>query len=456
MAISPVPDGRLRARLEAAPAPLFVAYAIIAAFSTYFCMYAFRKPFAAAKFGGEVFLGTHVSLKTALVISQIIGYALSKYIGIKVCPEVSPERRAATLVLLVCWAEAALVLLGAVPRDLRVVAIFLNGLPLGMVWGLVVWYLEGRRTSEVLLAGLSCSYIVASGIVKDIGRAMMEGAVADLWRKVPLIGEPVGALIGKVSEIWMPAVTGIHFLPPFLVSVWMLNQLPGPSAEDIATRSRREPMTAADRLAFVRQFLFGLALLCVAYFFLTAYRDFRDNYQVEIFDGLGYPYAQNKTIISRTETGVAFGVMAALAMLNFVKDNRRGLLAALLLMTSGVALLGLAPALLEARLVSGAQFMVLTGLGSYLAYVPFGSVLFDRLIASTRATGTAVFAIYLADALGYTGSVGVQLFKDLGRGQLSHLQFFEGYSYFTSAVGSICLLGSAAYFLRRQPQHATA
>src|SRR6267154_1003829 len=221
--------GRLTAWLEKAPAPAFAAYAIAAAFTTYFCMYAFRKPFAAAKFEGEFFLGSTVALKTALVISQIIGYALSKYIGIKVCSEVSATRRAITLVALIVWAELALIAYGLVPNNLKVMAIFFNGLPLGMVWGLVVWYLEGRRTSELLLAGLSCSYIVSSGIVKDLGRAMMEGVVAVWWRQAPLIGGPIGSALWKVSESWMPAIMGLHFLPLFLLAVWMLNQLPRPT-----------------------------------------------------------------------------------------------------------------------------------------------------------------------------------------------------------------------------------
>ncbi len=454
MTRQPSTKGILRARLETAPTSVFVAYAIVAAFSTYFCMYAFRKPFASAKFGGEFFLGSQVALKTALVISQIIGYALSKYIGIKVCSEVSPGRRAATLVFLICWAEAALLLYGVLPNDLKVIAIFLNGLPLGMVWGLVVWYLEGRRTSELLLAGLSCSYIVSSGIVKDIGRAMMEGGVAEWWHQVPWIGPGISSLLGKVSEGWMPAVTGLHFLPLFFLSVWMLNQLPRPTAADVTERAQRQPMTGTDRMAFIRQFLFGMVLLCIAYFFLTAYRDFRDNYQVEILDGLGYPYAQNKTIISKTETLVAFGVMGALALLNLIRDNRRGLLGAFGIMTSGVVLLGLATVLLDAGVLNGFWWMILTGLGSYLSYVPFGSVLFDRLIASTRVMGTSVFAIYLADAIGYTGSVGIQLFKDLGRGNLSHFGFFKGYSYFMCAVGAVCFISSGVYFLRQRPKAA--
>ena len=441
--------GRLTSWLEKAPTAVFAAYAIVAAFTTYFCMYAFRKPFAAARFDGEFFLHTKIALKTAIVIGQIIGYALSKYIGIKVCSEVSPARRALTLVVLIVWAELALVAYGLAPASLKVVAIFFNGLPLGMVWGLVVWYLEGRRTSELLLAGLSCSYIVSSGIVKDIGRAMLEGGVADWWRQAPLIGGSIGSLLGKVSESWMPAITGLHFLPLFLLAVWMLNQLLRPNKADVAARSERQTMRGADRLAFIRQFLSGMALLCLAYFFLTAYRDFRDNYQVEIFDGLGYPYAQNKAIISKTETLVAFGVMGALALLTFIKDNRRGLIGAFSIMTGGVVLLGAGTMLFDAGAINGFWWMTLTGLGSYLAYVPFGSVLFDRLIASTRVAGTAVFAIYLADAIGYTGSVGVQLFKDLAQSNISRLGFFKGYTYFMSVLGATCLLASCAYFLRR-------
>src|SRR5438105_12020708 len=442
--------GMLTSWLENAPAPLFAAYAITAAFSTYFCMYAFRKPVAAAKFEGEFFLNSAVALKTAIVISQIIGYALSKYIGIKVCSEVSPTRRAITLVALIAWAELALVAYGLVPNNLKVAAIFFNGLPLGMVWGLVVWYLEGRRTSELLLAGLSCSYIVSSGIVKDIGRAMMEGGVADWWRQVPLIGQVFGALLGKVSESWMPAIIGLHFLPLFLLAVWMLNQLPRASASDVAARSARNTMTGADRLAFVRQLLLGMILLCVAYFFLPAYRDFRDTYHVELFDGLGYPYELNKAIISKTETLAAFGVIGSLALLTFIKDNRRGLLGAFSIMIGGLLILGVSTVLLDAGLINVFWWMTLTGLGSYLAYVPFGSVLFERLIAATRAAGTAVFAIYLADAIGYTGSVGVQLFKDLSHSEMSRLSFFKGFSHFLCIVGVTCLITSCVYFLRQR------
>src|SRR5438105_1950456 len=103
--------------LKRAPRGWFSLYAGAVAFCTYFCMYAFRKPFTAASFSGLTFLGTRVALKTAFVISQVLGYALSKYIGIKVCSEAPRSRRAALLVWLILSAQAALLLFAVLPGD---------------------------------------------------------------------------------------------------------------------------------------------------------------------------------------------------------------------------------------------------------------------------------------------------------------------------------------------------
>jgi len=125
-------------------------------------------------------------------------------------------------------------------------------------------------------------------------------------------------------------------------------------------------------------------------------------------------------------------------------------------MTGGMILMGLSTLLFDAGTIGGFWWMTLVGLGVYLAYVPVGSVLFDRLIASTRAAGTAVFAIYLADALGYTGSIGVQLYKDFGRPSQSRLDFFKDFTYVLSVAGVVLLVASLAFFMRRGPRRAPA
>ena len=116
-------------------------------------------------------------------------------------------------------------------------------------------------------------------------------------------------------------------------------------------------------------------------------------------------------------------------------------------MTVGTLLLAGSTLALEAGMISGFWWLTLVGLGSYLAYVPFGSVLFDRLIASTGAVGTAVFAIYVADAVGYTGSVGMMLYRDFAQPEISRLAFFKAFTWGMAGLGTACLVFSCIYFL---------
>ena len=77
----------------------FGLYCTIAAFGTYFCMYAFRKPFAAGTYDGLSFGG--INFKILLIISQVAGYTLSKFIGIKVISEMSKSNRIFMLLVLI-------------------------------------------------------------------------------------------------------------------------------------------------------------------------------------------------------------------------------------------------------------------------------------------------------------------------------------------------------------------
>lgn len=396
--------------------------ASLLAFSTYFCMYAFRKPFAAGSYDAPGSFG--LDLKTLFVVSQVLGYTLSKYLGIKWVSEVTRARRVALLIGLIAVAELALFGFALLPRSGKVIAIFVNGLPLGMIWGLVVRYLEGRRSSEVLLSALSCSFIVASGVVKDVGRWLLTLGVA---------------------EYWMPAVAGLLFLPALVVSARLLDALPDPSAADTRAREARPPMGASERAAFTRRFLFGLMLLLLVYLGLTAFRDFRDNFGVELFEELGYAAAP--AIFSTTELPVALLVLLVLSSLVMFHRRIAGLVAVFSVMLFGLVLIGVATAALEQGWVSGYVWMICGGFGAYLAYVPFSSFLFDRIMAATRFAGTAVFAVNVLDAAGYTGSVALQLYKDLIVGESTRLTFFKTVSYTLSIGGALLLAASAVYFV---------
>lgn len=119
-------------------------------------------------------------------------------------------------------------------------------------------------------------------------------------------------------------------------------------------------------------------------------------------------------------------------------------------MLSGAAIMLGGTILSDMDRISGLVWMILTGLGAYLTYVPFCSVPFDCMIASMHVVGTSVFAIYVADALGYTGSVAMQLHKDFGQaGSVSWFDFFHAFTYFMSGLGLVLLAGSCAYFAVR-------
>jgi hypothetical protein len=387
-------------------------------------MYGFRKPFAVATFEGQTF--GPLDLKIALVVSQVCGYALSKFVSIKLVSEITPARRAVALLALIAAAELALLAYGLVPDRVKVIAIFLNGLPLGGVWGLVFGFLEGRRTSEILGAGLSTSYIVASGGVKTVGAWM---------------------LAAGASEGWMPFLTGLVFAVPFVVAVGLLALLPPPTPADEAERTARRPMDRVQRRAFLRRFSFGLVCLTVLYTLLTAYRDVRDNFAAEIWDALGW--GETPAIFSYSEIPVALIVLLGLALVYRVRDNRRALMFVHWLMLGGTVLIGVATLLFDAGIIGPVVWMIAIGTGLYLGYVPYGCVLFDRLIAATGAVGTAVFMIYVTDAFGYAGVVTVLLYKSFGNAELDWLSFFRGFSYVTAIACTAAFAASAWYFARQ-------
>ena len=149
-------------------------------------------------------------------------------------------------------------------------------------------------------------------------------------------------------------------------------------------------------------------------------------------------------------------MMTALACLNFFRDHRFGLVAVFGVMLFGIVLMGTATLLHDFGMITGLWWMILIGTGAYLAYVPYGAVLFERVMASTKVAGTAVFAIYLHDAIGYTGSITVQLYKDLAQGELDYYQFLRGYTWLLCGLGFVCFIASCLYFMGKHKPSKTA
>ena len=405
---------------------IYTVWCIVAAFGTYACMYGFRKPFTA---GSYVDAESGLNMKAWLVTAQVIGYALSKFIGIKVIAEMTRTRRALVLLGLIAAAELSLLLFALTPSPYNTAWLFCNGLSLGLVFGLVLGFVEGRRMTELFVAGLCASFILADGFTKSVGSAL---------------------LAAGVPENWMPFTAGLVFLLPLVVFVWMLRQIPPPSDADVAARSARAPMTGAERLAMVRRHgvrLFGLVL---AYMLITVLRSVRADFAPEIWSGLGL--GKQPAIFTQSELWVTLGVVVLNGAVVLIRDNRRAFFASMALSAAGlVAAVG---ALLALRFgaISPFAFMVLLGVGMYVPYVAVHTTVFERLIALTRERGNIGFLMYIADSVGYIGYAVVMVSRSAFPAKEDFLGFFLNLAT-TLMVGALVAVAvSWALYARRAPQ----
>jgi hypothetical protein len=94
-------------------------------------------------------------------------------------------------------------------------------------------------------------------------------------------------------------------------------------------------------------------------------------------------------------------------------------------------------------------WMSTLGVGLYMGYVPFNSILFDRLIASFQHVSNAGFLIYLADSFGYIGSDAVLIVKSFFPQQHSWTSYFINLVIILSLIGIVLMIASIIYFNRK-------
>ena len=420
---------KIQTSLSKQPSWVFVLYATLSAFFTYSCMYAFRKTFTVATFEDQFFLGVHY--KIWLITSQLIGYMLSKFIGIKLVSEMKPHLRAKYIIVIVVLAQLALFLFAVTPKPYNIIWMFFNGLPLGLVWGLVFSYLEGRRTTELLGAGVSVSFIFSSGFVKSVGKYLM--------------------VSHGISEYWMPFVTGLIFVIPLLIFVWLMNMIPPPNADDVAHRTVRLPMNKTERRDFLNKFIVILIPMTIIYVFLSVLRDVRDNFAAEIWNELGY--GNTPGIFATAEIPVGLGVLFIVALMVVFKNNLKALNLSLLLVGLGFVVNILATFAFRADMISGVLWMITVGFGLYLGYIVYHALLFERFIAAFRQVGNIGFLFYISDSIGYLGSVSSFLIKNFFSPDISWVIFLGNLSWILSLIALVLCI--VTYMLIRKKYKRT-
>lgn len=372
----------------------------LVAFLAYSSVYAYRKPFTVASFDGIEFGG--ISYQALLIISQVIGYMGSKFYGIKFIAELKRFGRWKTMLVLMGGAWLSLLGLALLPAPWGMLFLFVNGFMLGFMWGILFSYIEGRRATDFIGTVMATSFVFAGGFTRSIA-----GWIMTDWH---------------VSGHWMPFVTGLIFAFPLLLLMYLLERIPGPDEEDILERTARQPMTKTDRGKFLRRFSSGVFMIAITYFFLTIMRDIRDNYMATIWLELGF--GSDYLVFAKTETVTSVTILLIMALLVLIKKNMQALKWVHWIIGAGILLAGTCSWLFVNKMLSGALWMQLVGLGLYMGYIPFNCIFFERLIAAFRVAGNAGFLIYLVDSFGYLGSVTVMLAKEFMRLNISWSDFY--------------------------------
>lgn len=400
-------------------------YAALVSFGTYVFVFGFRKSFTVCTFDGLSF--GPIAYKTALVISQMLGYMLAKFYGIQFISGLQKVNRYKIIFLLTGIAWLAWLLFALVPAPYNVVFLFLNGFPLGMLWGVVFSYVEGRKSTDFIGAALAVSFIFSSGWVKSVGA----------W------------LISQygISEFWVPFCTGVVFALPLIICVYGLEKVPPPSAEDELLRTKRVPMTGVERQFLLKQYLPGIIAFVSIYLFATIFRDIRDNFSADMWKEMGYN--ARPAIFTQTEIPITLFILIIMGAVVLIKNSFKALMVAHIFILLGFIIAGISTYYFVHQLLDPFWWMIWVGLGLYLVYIPFNSIFFDRLIAAFSMKGNAGFFIYVADSVGYVGSVSVMLAKEGMSMHIKWTQFFSQSVMILSLVGAFITIYAMYYFSKK-------
>ena len=261
--------GWLTVRLAGAPAWVRVAYAMVMLVPLYLATYFWKSPmFTLPQSYTNVSVcavgDARLDLQTSLAAGQTIGFFLGKLPAMLLMASSVFFRYRYTTMVVIMFCAAAFNGLGIAlfDRSGALASPFMQAVTSGCtsaifgsaVFGGIVTWLEGRRATELLFATLNLAVVLAGGIGRAYGVALLDWGVAPRW--MPLVASGSGFVLAAF----------------FLA---LLAQLPAQTAGDTAQRGKRGPMTHAQRAKFCLRFAPGIAVSLAAYLVIMSLRGFR-------------------------------------------------------------------------------------------------------------------------------------------------------------------------------------
>lgn len=405
---------------------LLILWAGGAALLSYSLVYALRKPYTAASFEGLTFMGS--DYKVAVTTIQILGYVIAKFFGIKIISELKKENRFRFFVGSAILAELALVGFGLLEAPYNIAAMFVNGLSLGCMWGVIFSFIEGRKVTDILASLLGVSMVFSSGVAKSFGLFAMNEM--------------------QIDQFWMPAVIGGFALPLLVFMGYMLKRLPQPTAEDIALRNERVVLDGKGRVALFRKYAPILTLLFIGNFMLLVLRDIKEDFLVNILDMSN----QSSWFFARIDTIVTLIILGIFALFAFFRSNIRALLWLMTLVIAGCLTMTYVSFHYETLDLKPVTWLFIQSLSLYIAYLTFQTIFFDRFIACFRIKGNVGFFIALIDFIGYLGTVTLLSTKEFLNIELEWFALFNHIAGFVGATCSILFIVASILIHRKYMQ----
>lgn len=369
-------------------------YIVTTGFIAYFMAYCIRSPLFVNEFANETVFGG-LDLKIAYVMAQNIGYALGKIPSVLYAANL-PQRRLFLALNCLCFMAMLFICFPAFIHSnvFRCFCVMASSFCLSPIYAMMVRYMEGRLMSDAIISFFSLSWILPSSVVKTVGQMLLNAGMKPYEMTVLL------AVIGYVL---------------FAIFTYLLHHSPPPSVADKRAKGLRRSTKGDDKWAFMRKYSPGLTCIVAAYMVLTAIRQFRDYFAPEIYSDLLDETNVDPAIYTTTELPVGVVAMLCMATFYFLKDNFKAFRGMLMVMILGSLVVFLISfGYLSKIYADGVLYMAVLGSGVFLAYIPPGSMLFDRLMSVSGDNMTSTFIIYIMDGSAYICTLSMLMYKNFG------------------------------------------
>ncbi|AVK77595.1 hypothetical protein pmac_cds_907 [Pandoravirus macleodensis] len=321
--------------------------------------------------------------------------------------------------LLFTWVPNALFVIDS--AFVRVASRFVGSLFFSWAFCAYIDYVQGRRASDVIMPIATACMLLAAPLSRAfsplVGRHLLGLSLGKDDGDVVSGGSLYNDTLAQEERIddayrWLPITVSLVLLVPTLLGAVALGVSPPPSAADQNARMRRTPVSAAADRAWLRKHWAPLAGMSACNAVLQSVRVVRDVFAADLLGG-DAPWWH--WVIA--DVPACLGACLFYAPFGLIVGHRRAFMAVTAIGLVAAGLMGAAGLLGLTGAVAPLPFLIVSGLGYFVAVVPFagGGVVFERLIAASRMPIDSMLVNVVCQLPAYAASLAIVVATPLAR-----------------------------------------